>query len=581
VGSGGAVGLGGTVGSGGAWGLGGSSGIGGSGTGGAGTGGEWPSTGGFGTGGFGTGGEWATGGFGTGGFGTGGEWTAPGGTGMGGFGTGGSGVGDAGGGGGDAGRDQGTGGVVLNADCEELISDPNVNWRESSLQTDQEIVECLATSLGRPVGYGENAYGGYDPAGGSVLTVITKSSGVSVEQQVADAVGGDEHNWIVFDKVDFASPSEIALYRLHCDDASVQTALGVSNATDCIDYQAWCAANGVSDATCLETFFNDRLNDGDLPIRNVRIGSNTTIDGRQSQAQFLFSGFAIGSDSDGTPVHTAASVIITNLLFQGAGHLEDHALDPDMVRSTGASHDIWIHQNTFDLTGDSAFDVKVGAYDVTMSFNLVKNVVRATLHGSSDSRTINDQITTTMHHNAFITTDAYYDVFGNTGRRVPLLRRGRSHMFNNVFYGYRKDVLSVRVGARIAFEDNMFLANPAAVSEEDDDDIDYYVANLLRDFQEGGLEISGSYVWLSDASCNLDPSASGDLSASYGSTPDMFSDYSATSQATIDANRFSAGEELADYVLATAGKGGATPFNSPNTEGHQAIMARPHSACQQ
>ena len=86
---------------------------------------------------------------------------------------------------------------------------------------------------------------------------------------------------------------------------------------------------------------------------------------------------------------------------------------------------------------------------------------------------------------------------------------------------------------------------------------------------------------MSDASCNLDPSASGDLSASYGSTPDMFSDYSATSQATINANRFSAGEELADYVLATAGKGGAAPFNSPNTEGHQAIMSRPHSACQQ
>ena len=523
---------------------------------------------GAGIGGSGTGGDLASGGTGTGGD------LGSGGTGTGGdLGSGGTGTGgDLGSGG------TGTGGAVTDAGCEELITNPSINWRESSLQTDQEIVECLATSLGRPVGYGENAFGGYDPAGGSTLTVITKSSGPSVEQQIADAVSGDGYNWIVFDKVDFASPSEIALYRLHCDDADVQAALGISSAANCIDYQAWCAANDVSGASCLETFFNDRLNDGDLPIRNVRIGSNTTIDGRQSQAYFVFSGFAIGSDSDGEPVDTATSVILTNLLFQGAGHTEDHDLDPDMIRSTGASHDIWIHQNTFDLTGDSAFDVKVGAYDVTMSFNLVKDVLRATLHGSSDSRTINEQITTTIHHNAFITTDAYYDAFGNTGRRVPLLRRGRSHLFNNVFYGYRKDILSVRVGARIAFEDNMFLANPAIIG---DDDIDYYLTTLLRDFREGGLEISGSHVWMSDASCNLDPSASGDLTASYGSTPDMFSDYSAASQSTINANRFSAGEDLADYVLATAGKGGATPFNSPYTEGQAAIMSLPHSACQQ
>jgi pectate lyase len=182
-----------------------------------------------------------------------------------------------------------------------------------------------------------------------------------------------------------------------------------------------------------------------------------------------------------------------------------------------------------------------------------------------------------MHHNAFITTDALYDEFGNTGRRVPLIRRGASHLFNNVFYNYLKDILSVRVGGRVAFEDNMFLANPAVIA---DDDIDYYLTTLLRDFREGGLEITGSYVWMSDASCNLDSSAQGDLTASHGSTPDMLSDYSDASRSVISANRFPAGTDLADYVLATAGKGGAMPFNSPYTPGQSAIMAMPHSACQ-
>ena len=464
--------------------------------------------------------------------------------------------GDGDGDGGDGDGDAPDPVIVVDADCNALISDPTINWRESSLQTDQEIVACLAASLGQPIGYGEGARGGYDPGGGSTLTVITKGGGVSVEQQLADAVSSDAHTWIVFDKDDFADPTDIALYRLHCDDADVLSALGTGDPALCRDHEAWCAANGVGNGDCLEVFFNDRLNDSDLPIRNVRARSNTTIDGRQSQARVLFSGFAIGADSGGEPVETATSVIVTHMHFQGAGHTEDHGLDPDMLRVTGASPDVWIHQNTFDLTGDAAFDVKVGAYDVTVSFNLVQDVKRASLHGSSDSREINQQITTTFHHNAFITTDALYDTFGNTGRRVPLIRRGRSHMFNNVFYGYRKDVLSVRVGARVAFEDNIFLANPAIIG---DDDLEYFTEELLGDYREGGLEISGSYVALSDGAYQLQ-SAPTDLSASHGSTPNMVSDYSQASQDLIATHRSSADQSLVDYVLATAGKNGSETF---------------------
>ena len=450
-------------------------------------------------------------------------------------------------------------GEAFMAACQALVSEASMNWRDSVLQTDQAIVTCLANSLGRPVGYGEAAVGGYDPDGGSRLTVITRDSDVSVEQQLADAISGDDHNWIVFDKRDFAEPTAVALYRLGCGDPDVLSALGVDDPALCTDHSAWCAARGVSASACPAAFFNDRLNDKDLPIRNLRIGSNKTIDGRHSHPYFLFSGFAIGADSGGEPLETSNSVIVTNLSFQGAGHTEDHGLDPDMIRATGASHDIWIHQNTFDLTGDAAFDVKVGAHDITISFNRVKDVKRASLHGSSDSREINAQITTTMHHNAFITSDALYDTFGGTGRRVPLIRRGQSHLFNNVFYGYRKDVLSVRVGARVAFEDNLFLANPDAIG---DDDLEYLVESLLRDYREGGLRITGSRVALSDASYRLQAGASADLSASFGSTPSMGDGYSQRSRDAISANRLSAGQELVDYVMATAGKGASPPFNS-------------------
>jgi hypothetical protein len=61
----------------------------------------------------------------------------------------------------------------------------------------------------------------------------------------------------------------------------------------------------------------------------------------------------------------------------------------------------------------------------------------------------------------------------------------------------------------------------------------------------------------------------------------MLADYSASSRSTIGENRLAAGKPLADYVLATAGKGGAAPFNSPFTPGQAAIMGSPPRACEQ
>lgn len=424
------------------------------------------------------------------------------------------------------------------------------------------------------MGFGENATGGYNPNGGSNLVVITANSAVSPEQQLLDAISSPAYNWIVFDKDN--PPATIAMYRLHCDNSAVLSALGGASPAQCRNHTAWCSANGVSSANCANEFFNNRLNNSSLPIRNPLIDSNTTIDGRGVNTQVLFSGFAIGADSEGVSTHQSQNVIITNLYFKGAGHVEDHELDPDMTRSTGESHDIWIHQNTFDTAGDSAFDVKVGAYDITISFNRVHNVKRATLHGSSDSRTINAQITTTIHNNAFVTTDSDYSALGNTLRRVPLMRRGQSHIFNNVFYGYRKDILSIRVGGRVLFENNMVLNN---FNNSEGDDIAYWQENLLRDFQEGGLEIVGTYVWFSDANCRLTGSP-GDLNASFGSTPDMLSQYNAASRGVINANRFTAGSDLAAYVFATAGKGRLVPYNSGLTQSHDAIIAQTPASCQ-
>jgi hypothetical protein len=77
-----------------------------------------------------------------------------------------------------------------------LVTNPDLNWRDSTLQTDPEIVACLASTLGRPLGYGEKALGGYDPNGNSKLVVITKGGDVSVEDQILEAISGEDHAWI-------------------------------------------------------------------------------------------------------------------------------------------------------------------------------------------------------------------------------------------------------------------------------------------------------------------------------------------------------------------------------------------------
>jgi hypothetical protein len=112
------------------------------------------------------------------------------------------------------------------------------------------------------------------------------------------------------------------------------------------------------------------------------------------------------------------------------------------------------------------------------------------------------------------------------------------------------------------------------------DDLDYWVANLLDEaYEDGGLNINGTYVWYSDASCR--PTGSpGDLNATYGSTPDMLSQYGSVSRNTINTNRFTAGSELASYVFATAGKGGLTPYVSSYSPGRNAIISQAPASCQ-
>ncbi len=88
--------------------------------------------------------------------------------------------------------------------------------------------------------------------------------------------------------------------------------------------------------------------------------------------------------------------------------------------------------------------MKATVTKVTVSYNYFHDSGRGGLIGSSDSDDTNTDIT--FHHN-------YYR---NMDSRLPLLRHGLAHSYNNYFNGINKSGMNPRIGGRIKAERNYF-----------------------------------------------------------------------------------------------------------------------------
>jgi hypothetical protein len=78
----------------------------------------------------------------------------------------------------------------------------------------------------------------------------------------------------------------------------------------------------------------------------------------------------------------------------------------------------------------------------------------------------------------------------------------------------------------------------------------------------------------------LDPTTQTAVADAAGNVGNLAARYSSTSRATIDAVRLPAGQDLVDYVSATAGKDGSIPFNSPLAPSIAEVVAGAASSCQ-
>jgi pectate lyase len=192
-----------------------------------------------------------------------------------------------------------------------------------------------------------------------------------------------------------------------------------------------------------------------LPAQTLEIKdkSNITIRGANgSSANF---GIRIVSDSN--------NIIVQNMtigLLRGGEAADAISIEGD---SSGRPNRVWIDHNTIfssltscpgagDASFDGAIDNKKGATNITYSYNHIYNHQKVALNGHSDSDSTNEAMRVTCHHNRF----------ENVKARLPLQRRGRTHLFNNYFSNVQTSGINVRMGGLALIEANHFenVANP-------------------------------------------------------------------------------------------------------------------------
>jgi pectate lyase len=157
-------------------------------------------------------------------------------------------------------------------------------------------------------------------------------------------------------------------------------------------------------------------------------------------------GDGAGLSGGGLKLSGVQNVIIRNLTFAKAA-------GTDAIAITRGSHHVWIDHCEFWSDRDhgkdhydGATDITRGADYVTISWSRFRDHAKAILVGSSDAATSDrGRLRVTFHHNHFI----------HLGSRVPSVRFGLVHVFNNL-YESLGGAVNTRMGAEVLVEANVF-----------------------------------------------------------------------------------------------------------------------------
>ncbi|WP_416970671.1 pectate lyase family protein [Streptomyces sp. 4F14] len=210
----------------------------------------------------------------------------------------------------------------------------------------------------------------------------------------------------------------------------------------------------------------------------VDIGSNTTVLGVGSS-----SGFTGG----GLRLKNVTNVVVRNLNISKPVAPADGI---EVQRSTK----VWIDHNSFSADRDhdkdhydGLLDINHGSDSVTVSWNTFKDHFKGSLVGHSDKNSSEDtgHLRVTYHHN----------LFSNVYSRIPSLRFGTGHFYDNHVVGADTAVHS-RMGAQMLVENNVFRNTKIAVTTSQSSDVDGFANLRGNDLGGAATEVSrtGSFT---------------------------------------------------------------------------------------
>jgi len=162
---------------------------------------------------------------------------------------------------------------------------------------------------------------------------------------------------------------------------------------------------------------------------NVSVGSDKTLDGRGADVTIVGGGLYVEGGE--------GNVIVNNLKLRDA--------PDDLLRFYDGGSRMWVHHCDLSSGGDGAFDATERVTDITVSYTHVFDHDKAMLTGAGSPEGDGADMRWTAHHN-------HYE---HVVQRLPGLRFGWAHSFNNLYEWESGTAIWARLGAEVLVENNI------------------------------------------------------------------------------------------------------------------------------
>ncbi|MFB7512228.1 polysaccharide lyase family 1 protein [Streptomyces sp. NPDC056144] len=170
--------------------------------------------------------------------------------------------------------------------------------------------------------------------------------------------------------------------------------------------------------------------------------SNVTLVGVGAGAVF---------DQLGIHIRQSSNIVIQNVTVRNVKKSGSPTSNGgDAIGMETDVRNVWVDHVTLEASGgesegyDGLFDMKDNTQYVTLSYSVLRNSGRGGLVGSSETELSNSFLT--YHHN----------LYENLDSRVPLLRGGTAHIYDNHYSGINESGINSRAGGRAKVENNYF-----------------------------------------------------------------------------------------------------------------------------